>query len=100
MPLKINWNGFVAQFWQAVDFLQTYNGAVTAFATVWIAVFTIVLAVVTGRQARLTRQAIDLNREEFISTHRPKLVVWQGVGREEDQHPLLSGQHRQYRSHP
>jgi hypothetical protein len=75
MPL--NWNGFVALFWQAVDFLQTYNGAVTAFATVWIAIFTIVLALVTGRQARLTRQAIDLSREEFISTHRPQLVVRQ-----------------------
>jgi hypothetical protein len=35
------------------------------------------LAKVTGRQARLTRESIDLVRAEFISTHRPKLIVRQ-----------------------
>jgi hypothetical protein len=36
--------------WAIIDFLQTYNGAVTAIATVAIGAFTWVLARVTGRQ--------------------------------------------------
>lgn len=62
---------------RAICFLETYNGAVTAVATVFIAVFTIVLAYVTSRQARLTKDAVDLGRAEFIASHRPKLVVRQ-----------------------
>jgi hypothetical protein len=62
-------------FWQAIDFLQTYNGAVTAAATVFIAVFTIVLAIVSRRQARLTRASIDLANKEFIASHRPRIRV-------------------------
>jgi hypothetical protein len=62
-------------FWCVVGFLQTYNGAVTAVATVFIGAFTWVLACVTGRQARLTRRSIDLAREEFIATHRPKVIL-------------------------
>lgn len=63
-------------FLQAIlDFLQTYNGAVTAIATAFIAVFTIALALVTNRQAKLTRDAINLARDEFNATHRPKISV-------------------------
>jgi hypothetical protein len=58
-----------------LDFLEKYNGAVTAVATIVVAAFTIVLALVTGRQARLSREAIDLARSEFVATHRPKLRV-------------------------
>jgi hypothetical protein len=36
------------------DGLEKYNGAITAVATIFIAIFTIVLARVTGKQARLT----------------------------------------------
>jgi hypothetical protein len=36
-----------------LDFLEKYNGAVTAVATISIAVFIIVLALVTGRQAHV-----------------------------------------------
>jgi hypothetical protein len=36
------------------DGLEKYNGAITAVATIFIAIFTIVLARVTGEQARLT----------------------------------------------
>jgi hypothetical protein len=61
--------------WQVIDFLQAYNGAVTAVATVCIGVFTYVLARITHRQAKLTRESIDLARDEFVSTHRPKIVV-------------------------
>jgi hypothetical protein len=62
-------------FWCVVGFLQTYNGAVTAVATVFIGIFTWVLACVTGRQARLTRESIDLARQEFIASHRPLLAI-------------------------
>jgi hypothetical protein len=58
-----------------LDSLEQYNGAVTAVATVFIGIFTWVLAWVTSRQARLTREIIDLAREEFVSTHRPKIIV-------------------------
>lgn len=61
--------------WTIIDFLQTYNGAVTAVATVFIGLFTCVLAKVTGRQARLTRESIDLARKEFIATHRPRVIA-------------------------
>ncbi|MGB6534585.1 MAG: hypothetical protein WBF58_01330 [Xanthobacteraceae bacterium] len=60
---------------KAIYFLQTYNGAVTAFATFWIAVFTVVLAVVSRRQATLTRQSIDLANKEFVASHRPRIVL-------------------------
>jgi hypothetical protein len=45
----------------------------TAISTVVIAVFTIVLALVGYFQARLIRKTIDLARQEFIATHRPKI---------------------------
>jgi hypothetical protein len=51
----------------------------TAVATVVIAAFTIVLAVGGSIQAWLTRQAISLAREEFISGQRPKIVIRQIV---------------------
>jgi hypothetical protein len=47
----------------------------TAVATIVIAAFTIVLAVGGSIQACLTRKAITLARDEFISTHRPKIIV-------------------------
>jgi hypothetical protein len=65
----------IGVLWGIIDFLQTYNGAVTAVATVFIGVFTYVLAIVTSRQARLTKESIDLARKEFIATHRPRVIV-------------------------
>jgi hypothetical protein len=47
----------------------------TAAAPVVIAIFTVVLACVNGKQARLSRESINLARDEFISTHRPKIIV-------------------------
>jgi hypothetical protein len=70
-PTKTMINSFLA----IVGFLQTYNGAVTATATVFIAAFTIVLALVTIAQARLTRDAVNPAREEFTSSQRPQLRV-------------------------
>jgi hypothetical protein len=42
-----------------------------------IAIFTAVLAVSTIALWRATKRQIELAREEFISTHRPKLIVRQ-----------------------
>ncbi len=57
------------------DWLEHHNGAVTAIATIFIAIFTIVLACVTRKQARLTKHITNLARAEFLSTHRPKIMV-------------------------
>jgi hypothetical protein len=60
----------------------TSIGAVTAIATVFIAAFTIVLTRVTGRQATLTHETLKLThetlrlaREEFIASHRPRIIL-------------------------
>jgi hypothetical protein len=58
-----------------LEFLDKYNGAVTAVATAMIAIFTIVLVCVTGRQARLATIALNLTRQEFVATHRPRVVL-------------------------
>lgn len=60
---------------KALDFLQTYNGAVTAAATVLIAFFTIVLALVSRRQSVLTRQSLKLAERALISTERAFVFV-------------------------
>jgi len=62
-------------FWCVVGFLQTYNGAVTALATVAIGFFTYFLVRVTNRQARLTRAGIEIAQKEFIASHRPKIRI-------------------------
>lgn len=46
-----------------------------AIATVVIAVFTAFLAIFGYVQARLTYKTIGLAREEFLSTHRPKIII-------------------------
>jgi hypothetical protein len=35
----------------------------------------VVLVIVNNRQARLTRDSIRLAREEFIASHRPKIII-------------------------
>lgn len=54
--------------WCVIDFLDKYNGAVTAVATVFIGVFTFVLACVTHRQARLTKEALIADKRAFVFT--------------------------------
>ena len=51
-----------------VTVTDSHNGLITAIATVFVAIFTWTLWSVTGR-------AVSLAREEFISTHRPKIVL-------------------------
>src|SRR5665213_912298 len=55
--------------------LDAHNGAVTALATASIAVFTLALILVTGRQARMARDALALATREFVSSHRPRIKV-------------------------
>jgi hypothetical protein len=55
--------------------LDAHNGAITAIATVFIAAFTIVLAWVSRRQARLIEDQVRLSRNEFFVTHRPRIIV-------------------------
>jgi hypothetical protein len=67
---------YVAGIGSAVlDFLEKYNGALTAVSTAFIAAFTIVLARVTGREARLTTDALNLARQEFVANHRPRVIL-------------------------
>jgi hypothetical protein len=51
------------------------SNVITAGATVVLAIFTVVLVLVTNRQARLARQAIELGNKEFVATHRPRLRI-------------------------
>jgi hypothetical protein len=57
-----------------VDWFRDPN-ILTAVSTVVIAVFTVVLAVVGFFQARLIRKSIDLARDEFNSSHRPRIIM-------------------------
>ncbi len=49
-------------------FAQENNGAITAIATIFVAIFTLTLWIVTGR-------SVQLAREEFLATHRPRIRV-------------------------
>jgi hypothetical protein len=52
-----------------------YPDNLTAFSTVVIAAFTVVLAIVGYAQARLIRKSIDLARDELVANYRPRLRV-------------------------
>lgn len=56
-------------------FIDQRGVAITALATIAIAVFTLTLYRATTAQGRLTRESIDLARKEFISTHRPRIAL-------------------------
>lgn len=58
-----------------LDWLNTNSGAITAIATGVIAWFTVSLATVSRRQAELISDQIQLARDEFNATHRPKIIV-------------------------
>ncbi|HEX3653267.1 MAG TPA: hypothetical protein VHU18_10640 [Rhizomicrobium sp.] len=61
-------------FW-IVHIIDEHNGFVTALGTLAVAAFTLTLWRTSYQQAVLTRQSIDLARQEFISTHRPRLRI-------------------------
>ena len=65
-----------------IEILEAHNGAITAIATGFIGWFTYTLWrssekmwVATADQVRITNTALQLAREEFNATHRPKLRV-------------------------
>jgi len=57
------------------NFLDENESAITAIATILIAIFTLTLWLSTSRLAQLTKATIDLAQQEFLSTHRPKLIL-------------------------
>ncbi len=73
-----NPNGFYegpSIFIRSVQWVEDRDTFVEAGSTAVIALFTIILAVVGICEIRLTRDALKLSRDEFISTHRPRLRV-------------------------
>ena len=58
-----------------VSVLDAHNGLVTAIATVFVAGFTWTLWRTSKSQGSLAQQSIDLARKEFISTHRPRIIL-------------------------
>jgi hypothetical protein len=52
-----------------------YRDALTAIATVFIALFTFTLWHSTDRMMAATQTAVDLARRDFIATHRPRVIV-------------------------
>lgn len=71
-------SSFSDPVWAATDFLQTYNGAVTAVGTVVIAIFTTILGIFTMSLAKSTRIAADaakLSAEALPSLERAHIFV-------------------------
>ncbi len=62
-------------FWCVVGFLQAYNGAITALATAAIGIFTLVLVIVTRRQAILTKQSVRISERALVELERPFIFV-------------------------
>jgi hypothetical protein len=71
-------------FWMILAFLQNYNGAVTAVATIFIGAFTFVLARVTKRQAELTAASVKVAERALIDAERPYVFVLDVKGFLED----------------
>jgi hypothetical protein len=58
-----------------IAWADIHNGLVTAFATVGIGIFTLTLWNTSRQQGRIAQASIDLARQEFIASHRPKIIV-------------------------
>jgi hypothetical protein len=59
----------------SASLIDRHNGFFAAVASIVVAAFTVTLSFVTGRQAGLTKESVTLARDEFISTHRPRVIV-------------------------
>jgi hypothetical protein len=55
--------------------IYEYRDFATAVATVFIAIFTFTLWQSTKRMMKATQTAVDLARQEFLSTHRPRIIL-------------------------
>lgn len=61
--------------WHIGEFLNYYGVAITAISTAFIGLFTYTLYKTTAVQAELTRDSINLARQEFTATHRPQIRI-------------------------
>jgi hypothetical protein len=59
----------------SVHVIFEYRDVATALATVFIALFTFTLWLSTKGMMAATLSAVDLARQEFIATHRPRVIV-------------------------
>lgn len=59
----------------ALTILHCNRDDVTAGSTVVIALFTIILGIYTTSLAYSTRKVVALATDEFVSTHRPELII-------------------------
>lgn len=66
--------------WRVLDFCQTYGGAITALATVAIGIFTLVLVIVTRRQAILTKQSVRISERALVDLERPYIYIFGAKG--------------------
>lgn len=66
---------FIAAFLNASVFVGQYHDFIIAVSTIIIAFFTGTLWIATSRQGQIATESIRLAREEFISTHRPRIRV-------------------------
>jgi hypothetical protein len=60
---------------KVVDIAHDRDKEITALSTFSIALFTVILAVASALQFRALMSSISLARDEFISTHRPKIRI-------------------------
>jgi hypothetical protein len=65
--------------WTVGKALDRWSTLITALATVVIGLFTFTLWTSNRQLLKTTNQSINLARDEFLSTHRPKLRVRQFV---------------------
>jgi hypothetical protein len=68
-----------AQIVCTIHLVDRHNGFFGLLATLVIAAFTVVLAFVSNRQARLTSAAIEVARDEFNATHRPRIILREAI---------------------
>lgn len=61
--------------WQIVETTRWLSEAIVALATIAVAVFTWTLYQATTEQGRLTEKSIRLARDEFLASHRPKIII-------------------------
>jgi hypothetical protein len=88
----------LAFFWQVIKATNDYGSALTALATIVVAAFTGTLwwvgagqyDILAKQYGRLDDQ-IKLARQEFIATHRPKVIVRfiQGFSYDDDLHEII-----------
>ena len=70
---KLGW------FSATIHLLDRHNGTVSAAATVAICFLTAGLLWTTDKQARLTRDALNLARAEFTAAHPPQVILREAV---------------------